>query len=554
MSNISVENTDLVDTIADAFFTWFQRDILPVCTAIFDILVIIIGVVLNILLIVTFKQRGLFNEVSSHIVFMLSISDFLSYVVLLLPNIITAIANTWVLSHPVCEIHGSMIFTLIFLNFAFVTLLGIERAIKLCKENSDLYEKLFESRKIRNVIVTLVWILAALVGFIPITGAADIKYDFYHQGCMLDYEKASVFLILHFLLTIVFSMVIVVVSYSLIFNTRRKTLIQSRQNRLKKENSVKGRNTVTSDISGNSLPSIVETDDDVFNSEKRENAFEKKLDHETETEKRKNRKRRPPSSSRQSLLFEVFSDDEENPAFHLAITYIALWGTIMVCYFPYVLVSFYGTFNDGPLWGGFYSVALLVLHTCFAVKPIVYLGHNRHYRHVTKQTIPEGVRNRARSMRTSVNSMSETVEDLIFRSNANSKFRAALATQKAVLIWKKRWQKKKGIFKLKEERNSPAVVSTPVIKDPAETKEGIKTNTHSTISFERNPTPDKSVTPSGILIQAKPKSSYIEEQRRKLLGSQTKAVHWGQLNTKETNDTNNGSPVPGMVNDNLADV
>lgn len=86
MSNISVENTNLVETIADAFFTWFQTDILPVCTAIFDILVIIIGVTLNILLLVTFRKRGLFNEASSHIVLMLIVTDFLSYVFLLLPH------------------------------------------------------------------------------------------------------------------------------------------------------------------------------------------------------------------------------------------------------------------------------------------------------------------------------------------------------------------------------------------------------------------------------------------------------------------------------------
>ena len=540
MSNTT--NTDFVSTIADAFFAWFHNDILPVCFAIFDILVIVIGLVLNILMLVTFKQRGLFNEVSSYIVFVLIIADFISYAFLLLPNVISALATDWILSNPVCEFHGAMIFLLMFVNFGFVTVLSIERAIKLCKDDEELYERVFESKTVRNIIIIVTWALGVLIGFLPVTGVADIKYDFYHQGCMLDYGASPAFLIIHFLFTVILSIITVIVCYTFIFNVRRKMLIKNRLENAPKAKTRKGRNTINSDISGNCLPTISETEDDAFTSDKKETP-QKTNGNEQSNGKAKKNSIRPRTPRRQSLLFEVFSDDEENPAFHLAITYIALWGTIMACYLPYVVVSFYGTFNNGPIWGGCYSITLLIMHTCFVVKPIVYLGHNRHYRQVTKQTIPESMRNRARSVRNSVSGMSETLDDLIFRSNAHTKFRAALSTQKAVLIWKKRMQKNKGIFKLKEERNtSPEQpLQTAEESQQQSSKEDRTKAVGGSTPMVNGRT---SVTPSGIMINTTSGSSYIEEQRQKLLGGNDKTVRF-----EHPKPNLNTSPIPGAVQD-----
>jgi hypothetical protein len=491
-------------------------------------------------MIVTFKQRGLFNEASSYIVFVMIIADFVSYVFLLLPNVISAIAMNWILSNPVCELHGCMIFILMFVNFGFITVLSIERAIKLYKDDEELYERVFESKTVRNVIIAIILAFSIVIGLLPATGVAVIKYDFYHQGCMLDYVASPAFLIIHFIFTVILSMVIVIVCYSLIFNVRRKMLIKNRMENDKKSKPAKGRHTISSDISGNCLPTISENEDEVFTDEKKDTAFHKTNDNVHS--KGKKNSIRPISPRRQSLLFEVFSDDEENPAFHLAITYIALWGTIMACYLPYIIVSFYGTFNNGPLWGGCYSITLLIMHTCFVVKPIVYLGHNRHYRHVTKQTIPEAMRNRARSVRNSVSGVGETLEDLIFRSNAHKKFKAALSTQKAILIWKKRMQKNKGIFKLKEERNtSPDQPLKTEKESPEHNKEA---STIAPVGSTPMTVGRTSVTPSGIIVNTSSSSSYIEEQRQKLLGCQDKTVRFGQ-----TTQNMNTSPIPGAVNE-----
>lgn len=564
MSNSTSASASFVDTIADSFLRWFQSDILPVCFAIVDILVIIVGLVLNILLITTFRKRGLFVEPSSHFLLMMIIVDFISYVFLLIPNIISAFAKEWILSEPVCRIHGAALFFAVFSTFGFTTILSIERTVKLCYIDGQVYDKLFNNEKVRAVMNSVVWGVAALVAFLPATGVGDINYDFYHQGCKLDYTTVTgqPFLIVHFLLTCVFPTIVVIVSYSLIFRTRHKAVLEERLSNFKAVNTDKtrGRNTTTSSIADNPLPSISEHDEEVFTEK---NGTIKKTTPQAFTDDKKeppslNTKTkgcRPKSPPRQSMLFEVFSDDEENPAFHLALTYLYVWATVYICYLPYVIVCFYGAFNDGPLWGGFYTVTLLVVHVNFTVKPVVYLGHNRHYRHVTKQTIPEGMRNRARSMRTSISSFTDTVEDFVFKSNGNKKLNAALATQKAVLIWKKKLRKRKGIVKLTNEPEMETTVDSTSLMNKSDLPTG-KTDTINVVNGAQNPKSGQSinhsfatagqnrmaVTPSDVLI-APTQSSFIERERLKLLNMASS----GGSATRESPDS--ASPVPGMVDD-----
>lgn len=547
-------STNFVNTIAETFLTWFHSDILPVCAAVFDILVIIIGIVLNVLLLVTFRKRGLFVEPSSHFILMMCVIDFIAYVLLLIPTIITSLAKKWLLSDPVCEIHGAMLFFLVFSNFAFAATLSIERMIKLCHTDGEQYEKIFENKKVRSVIISVIWGVAVVIAFLPTTGIGNIRFDFYHQGCMLDYTDGPGFLIVHFLLTCVIPTIVVIVGYSLIFHTRKQALVENRLKNFQAVNGdkAKNRHTTTTSVGESALPTICESNEEVF-SEKNgtvklttpNQAFGEK---QVPPKPDKSRKGRPKSSPRQSMLFEVFSDDEENPAFHLALTYLYVWAITLICCFPYFVVCLYGTFNNNPLWGGFYTIAVLVIHVSFAAKPIVYLGHNRHYQQVTKQTIPEGMRNRARSMRTSVSHFAGVVEDFVFKTNANKKLNAALATQKAVLVWKKKLKQRKGMFKLK---NEPETNSTPVeptsLTTTNNTDSASKTtdlNLTSNVSSSAHPQPGPiaprpTVTPSDVTMQTST-SSFIEKERQRLLGLN----NGGGAGSPE-----NVSPVPGMVDD-----
>ncbi|XP_052792149.1 5-hydroxytryptamine receptor 1F-like [Mya arenaria] len=526
MSN-STDNPDFIETLTDAFLEWFRNDILPVCSALFNVAVIITGVILNVLLLVTIRKRGLLHEPSSHFLLAFCIADFISYVLLLLPNVITASIGDWVLSQPFCQIHGAMLFLVVFANFGIVTVLTLERAIKLCRNDDTLYAKMFENAKMRNILIVAVFVVATLLAFIPVTGAGDIQYDRYHEGCRLDYVAGPAFLIVHFLLTIVLSLVAAVVSYSLIFHTRKNALIR---NRLIKKNvetnktNTSQRKLITSTVSEEPLDIIKEHDDEVLTPDTKPCS--------DPVSKPTAKKRRPRSTRRkQSLLFEVFSDDEENPAFHLAITYLALWLTIFVCYLPYIVVCFYGAFNNDSVWGGFYTISLLFLHVCFAAKPVVYLGHNRQYRELTKETIPEGMKTGAKSMRSSISSVSGKVEDFLFRSRANRRFTAALAAHKAVLIWKKRSTKKPDTIKLVDKISLTDAMHVPETGDGSNVVSlPVKTDT----SYENNHRP--TITPSDVNFNTG-NSSFIEKERMRMVN--------GNFGEPQANTT--VSPVPGMV-------
>lgn len=531
MSNSTASATSsLIDTLTETFLTWFQSDILPVCATIVDILVIIVGVALNILLIVTFRKRGLLVEPSSHILLMLSVVDFLSYAFLLLPTIITALARDWVLSDPFCRIHGACLFLFVFASFGFATVLCLERTLKLCTEDSYVYERLFERKKIRTIIIAVTWSLAVFLAFLPATGLGDIRYDFYHQGCKLNYNNSWPFLIVYFLMATVFPTVTVLVCYSLIFYTRKKAVDESRLASFQKVNHKTG-----VDSRDNPLPTIAEDEND-DDDEKGETNTSQAASTKQGTSKA-GKRNRPKSTRRQSVLFEVFSDDEENPAFHLSLTYLYVWGATFICCFPYFIICFYDTFNDNAVWGGFFTVTVLIIHVSFTVKPVIYLGHNRHYQQVTKETIPEGVKKRARSMRTSVANMADTVEDFIFKSRANKQFNAALATQKAVLIWKKKLKTRKA--------NSKSETKTPVI--PAAFANHAAPGAHKTSNVPNVPEVNHtvhgrtSVTPSDVKISSTT-SSFIEKERQRMLG----AAH---SHPKPSDSPDNISPIPGMVED-----
>lgn len=533
-------NPELVGTLTDSFLNWFQNDILPYFVASFDIITIVVGFILNVMLIVTFKKRGLFKESSTNFVFMLSVSDFIAFVLVLLPTIIAAFAREWLLSFPVCLLHGSMMVLILYVSFSFLAILTVERAVKL--SNPELYEKTFDSKTFVSILTIAIWILSCVVAFVNIADIAEIKYDFYHQGCMLNYLSSFVLLNIHFGTTFGVSLLILIVSYSIIFEARRRALKDARTGSFKHTASAqKRKETVSSKDSSDikatdkhirNLPSVSEQCEEAdtgVNSEQKDQSNGKPSGSSRQVTLKNRPKTLMKSASRQSLILEVFSDDDENPAFHLAMTYLLLWFVLIVCYLPYYTVWYYDAYNPGGVWGGFYTVTMLIIHTSFVVKPIIYLGHNRHYRAVTKETIPEGVRAKASAVKASVNSVMDKVDDFVFRSVSNRRLAATVTAQRAVLVWKKKLQKiRKNKFHLKKKPDE----KTPIValsiteaetesqpeKLTGETPEKAFSVTHEKDEKELKPTSlaSQPVTPSNIEVT---RSSFIEKERQRLLGN-----------------------------------
>ena len=532
MSNSS-SNTQLVNTITNVFLTWMQQDIIPVCVTTIDICIIIVGVILNIILMVTIKEKGLMNEASTYFVWHLGIVDFIAYGLGLLPTIITAIAGKWILSEPVCQIHGAVLSLLMFTNFIFLSVLAIERGVKLWKRH--LRESVFEVRKYCQIIATCVWTISGLLGFLPVIGVADIRYEFYHQGCMLDYEASPVFLLINFMLTAVASTIIFCVSFGCIFHVRRLAL---RENRKVSSKRSQKRKIKPPGGARDHLPVI-------HGNEQGEKNASFKLETSLRTPLRNNTKKPTEPPSGLSMMFEIFSDDQEHPAFHLAITYISLWACILFCYVPYFVLAFYSTFNNGGLWSGFYTVTLLVTHLSFVVKPCIYLGHNRHYQSVTRETLPEVVKKKVWSVRSSISGLADKVEDFVFKSpaNAGNSFGNVIVTHKAVLIWKTRMKMKQqhqaNVAKKETEVISP---KTNISERSMKTKEleSLKKperieNFQTEADIGTQPT-----TPSSINITT---SSFIENERQKLVANM-KASRPSLYNVTGTVGTSSRLSVP----------
>ena len=528
MSNLT--NPELVGTITDSFLNWFSTDILPYLVAAFDIITIIVGLSLNCMLIVTFKKRGLFNEPSSHFVFMLCIADFVAFALVLIPTIITSFTRDWVLTYPFCLIHGCMIPLMLYASFSFLTLLAVERAVKLV--NAELYEKTFESKMLLKFLMMGMWLFSSVVAFVTIAGVAEIRYDFYHQGCMLNYQSSYALLNVHFLTTLGTSFIVLLVCYSFIFDARRRALKAVRATCLESNvNSEKRRKVAfvhdpTRNPRKAGSKSTFETLPSVKESKESESMTVDNMEKDTYKAIKKGKpgilkKSRTHSARSQSLLIEVFSDDDENPAFHLAVTYLLLYLLLLVCYLPYYIVWYYDLYNPGGLWGGFYALTLLIIHTSFALKPVIYLGHNHHYRAVTKETIPEGVRERASAMRASVSSAVDKMEDFIFRSVTNRQFTATVAAQRAVLVWKKKLMKirKKRIdINKKTEEKAPIIgVSVSEITHESELKVAADNTTiKNGNGLKLTGLRSEPVTPSKIEVTS---SSFIERERQRLVGN-----------------------------------
>ena len=524
MSNLT--NPELVGTITDSFLNWFSTDILPYLVAGFDIITIIVGLILNCMLIVTFKKRGLFNEPSSHFVFMLCIADFVAFALVLIPTIITSFTRDWVLTYPFCLVHGSMIPLMLYASFSFLTLLAVERAVKLV--NAELYEKTFESKMLLKFLMIGMWLLSSVVAFVTIAGVAEIRYDFYHQGCMLNYQSSYALLNVHFLTTLGTSFIVLLVCYSFIFDARRRALKAVRATCSEANANAEKRRKVAfvHDSRKAGSKSTFETLPSVKESKESESMTVDNMEKDSYKAVRKGKpgilkKSRTHSARSQSLLIEVFSDDDENPAFHLAITYLLLYLLLLVCYLPYYIVWYYDLYNPGGLWGGFYALTLLIIHTSFALKPIIYLGHNHHYRAVTKETIPEGVRERASAMRASVSSAVDKMDDFIFRSVTNRQFTASVAAQRAVLVWKKKLMKirKKRIdINKKTEEKAPIIgVSVSEITHESELKVAADNTTiKNGNGLKFTGLRSEPVTPSKIEVTS---SSFIERERQRLVGN-----------------------------------
>ena len=138
------------------------------------------------------------------------------------------------------------------------------------------------------------------------------------------------------------------------------------------------------------------------------------------------------------------TDDKSDPEFHMAVTYFIVFCLMLVCYIPYFAINFADYNDKGEIWGGYYTITVILVMLSYCMKPIIYLSHNRHYRKGYKETLPEKAVAKATNIGQSINNALDKIEKAMFKTPGQKKLNTALNTHMAANKWLRKVKAKKG--------------------------------------------------------------------------------------------------------------
>lgn len=458
-----MSSSAVVSSVSGSFFIWFQDDVLPYLTGSLFIAVVIVGIILNGMLITTLRKRNLLKIRTNWFLFELTIVDFISCIFFIGPAAWVAFNRKWQLGDYACKVHGILFITTYLVTFWLLLMMGVERA--LITKNFDLHDKIFSSSKYVTLISVLLWLGSVGISAIPLTGWVTISYDFYQASCVPFFTDNVYYLSIVFVLGICFCFISIIISYVIIFKSRRKKLAKPEKEEVKNgkdggetskentdntttgsgaENLEKGKENMgeTSKVKTDKLSTDnTATHSGTENSEKStENSGESSKGCENVEETNKDLDKDIPKvkigwgsqnkSKKLSMLTardkikkvvtkiqvtKMLTDDQSDPDFHLAITYLIVVCLIMFLWFPYFIICFV-KLNDKSLWNGYLSLTMVIAMISYCLKPVIYLAHNRHYREIAVETIPDNAVRKASKVRNSLVDVLNKVDKIVFKS------------------------------------------------------------------------------------------------------------------------------------------
>ena len=456
-------SSSVVGSFGGSFFTWFQEEVLPYLIGTLYIIVLILGIVLNSIMITTIRKRNLLEIRTNKFVFELTILDLISLIGFIFPAIIVAFMRNWKLSNYVCQIHGT-VFTMCHMStFGLLIAMSVERAVRA--KNFDLHDRFFLRSRSVTWISILVWVVSLGIATIPQTGWVSISYDFYQAACIPSFRNNVYYLSIVFTFGLGFCFIAYFVTYSLIFSARLKKLkkpkpddnksgsnnLMSLMSKKTAENDKPASNNLMALMSKNTNASSNSTSVNIANNgvAPSTTATPKIGWSASNNQTSQSTGSGKPQSKFASLrardkmkkvitkvkVSKLFSDDDTDPDFHLAVTYFIVACLMVFLWLPYFIVSFVSV-NDKDLWGGFFSIVSVIAMISYCLKPIIYLAHNRHYQSVTKDTMPEKVVEKANKVRSSINEAINKLDKVMFKSTpAQKKFNATIKTTIVAKGW-----------------------------------------------------------------------------------------------------------------------
>lgn len=448
----------VVSSVSGSFFIWFQDDVLPYLTGSLFIAIVILGIVLNGMLITTLRKRNLLKIRTNWFLFELTIIDFISCVLFIGPAAWVAFNRKWQLGYYACKVHGLLFTSTYLVTFWLLLTMGVERA--LITTNFDLHDKIFSSSKYVTLISVLLWFGSVGISAIPLTGWVTISYDFYQASCVPFFTDNVYYLSIVFVLGICFCFISIIISYVFIFMSRRKKLAKPEKKELKngkdggepsntatgsetnnlekgKENMGETSNVKTEKLSTDNTATdsgtenlAKSTENTEESSKGRENVEETNKDLDKDIPKVKigwgpqnQPKKLSMLTARDKIkkvvtkiqVTKMLTDDQSDPDFHLAITYLIVVCLMLFLWLPYFIICFV-KLNDKSLWNGYLSLTMVIAMISYCLKPIIYLAHNRHYREIAVDTIPDNAVRKASKVRNSLVDVLNKVDKIVFKS------------------------------------------------------------------------------------------------------------------------------------------
>lgn len=567
-------SSSVVGSFGGSFFTWFQDEVLPYLIGTLYIVVLILGIVLNSIMITTIRKRNLLEIRTNKFVFELTILDMISLIVFIFPAIIVAFMRNWKLSNYVCQIHGT-VFTMCYMStFGLLIAMSVERAVRA--KNFDLHDRIFLRSRSVTWISMLVWVVSLGIATIPQTGWASISYDFYQAACIPSFGSNVYYLSIVFTFGLGFCFIAYIVTYSLIFSARLKKLkkpksddnksgsnnLMSLMSKKTTENDKPASNNLMALMSKNTNASSNSTSVNIANNGVAPattatpkigwGANNNQAEQGTGSGKPQSKfaalraRDKMKKAVTKVKVSKLFSDDDTDPDFHLAVTYFIVACLMAFLWLPYFIVSFLSV-NDKDMWRGIFSIVSVIAMISYCLKPAIYLAHNRHYQSVTKETMPEKVVEKANKVRNSITEAINKLDKVMFKSTpAQKKFNATIKTTIVAKGWLSRARKnlnaKAGGLAGKAGNGNKTAIEmlalNKIQEDPEnKTKNYDKTVVNKTEDQTNNKLENKDVTKPNSGAAVTSSMTDISEQNSQAVNNNTKTTKQNETNTvnKQTN-------------------
>ncbi|CAG2244734.1 unnamed protein product [Mytilus edulis] len=314
--------------------------------------------------------------------------------------------------------------------------MSVERATRA--KNFDRHDRFFLRSKATAYVSALIWIIGLCVACIPHTGWVSISYDFYHAACVPEFGNNVYYLAIVFTFGICFCIVSYTVTYALIFSARKRQLES-------------GQPKATGGGAFSSFASKNKTGNNAVNTKPTSGTPQQttptakigwgaKADSNGKPKSKfaalKVREKMKKAVTKTKIT-KMFSNDNSDPDFTLAVTYLIVACLMIFLWLPYIIISFVSV-SDKDLWGGFRSIVTVIAMLSYALKPVIYLAHNKKFRTVTTKTMPTKMVEKARNVRNSINTALDKIDNIMFMSASTKKFRATIKTT----LFAKRWLRK----------------------------------------------------------------------------------------------------------------